>query len=254
MHTYAHSRHEHGQNFLIDPRAIRTVVALVARTEGPILEIGPGDGALTLPLQTLRRPLTAVEIDTRAARRLDQRTGRRTRVVEGDFLTHRLPREPHVVVGNLPFHLTTAILRRLLYAPGWTDAVLMTQWEVARRRAGVGGSTMMTAQWAPYYAFRLEGRIPASAYRPRPAVDGGLLTIARRERPLVPHTDRRAYAAFVHRAFTGPGRGMGQILQHGLGLSRREVGPLLGAAGVRRDAAPGRLTAEQWAALWRRAP
>ncbi len=64
-------------------------------------------------------------------------------VVHGDALRTRLDRP--VVVGNLPFHLTTPILRRLLAAGGWTEAVLLTQWEVARKRAGVGGRTMLTA-------------------------------------------------------------------------------------------------------------
>ncbi|MFD5823470.1 23S ribosomal RNA methyltransferase Erm [Nesterenkonia xinjiangensis] len=254
VHTFTHGRHENGQNFLTDPRSIRSVVDLVARTHGPILEIGPGEGALTLPMQRFGRPITAVEIHPRMVRRLQSRVGRRTRVLEGDFLRHRLPREPHVVVGNLPFHLTTSILRRLLHDSSWEEAVLITQWEVARRRAGVGGSSMMTAQWAPYYEFGLGGRIPAAAYRPRPSVDAGILTISRRERPLIPWKDRKGYAGFVHGAFTASGHGMGQILQRGLRISRREVGPLLGSAGVRRDATPSHLTAEQWTALWRRAP
>ncbi|MBS4104936.1 rRNA adenine N(6)-methyltransferase family protein, partial [Tsukamurella paurometabola] len=104
-------------------------------------------------------------------------------IVHGDFLHHRLPAEPHAVVGNLPFHLTTAVLRKLLHAPHWTDAVLIVQWEVARRRAGIGGATMMTAQWSPWYEFGLGGRIPASAFTPRPSVDAGLLTITRRGTP-----------------------------------------------------------------------
>lgn len=251
MHTYAHGRHEHGQNFLTDRRTIRTVVDLVARTHGPIVEIGAGYGALTLPMQRLGRPITAVEIHPALVRELRGRAGRGTRVVEDDALRRRLPRDPHVVVGNLPFHLTTAILRRLLHDPAWSEAVLITQWEVARRRAGVGGSSLMTAQWAPFYAFDLGGRVPAAAYRPRPSVDGGILTSSRRGRPLVPTRERKAYQAFAHEVFTGSGRGIGQILQRRLGRSRRELGPLLGAAGVRRDALPTRLTPDQWAALWR---
>ncbi|GAA3286622.1 23S ribosomal RNA methyltransferase Erm [Nesterenkonia halobia] len=251
MHTYAHGRHEHGQNFLTDPRTIRSVVDLVARTQGPILEIGAGDGALTLPMQRLGRPLTAVEIHAPTARRLRARAGRGTRVVEDDALRRPLPADPHVVVGNLPFHLTTAILRRLLHDAVWSEAVLITQWEVARRRAGVGGSSLMTAQWAPFYAFDLAGRVPAAAYRPRPSVDGGILTVRRRGTPLVDWHERKPYQSFAHAVFTGSGRGLGQILQRRLGQSRHAVGPLLGAVGVRRDALPTRLTPQQWAGLWR---
>src|SRR6185437_8809459 len=90
--------------------------------------------------------LTAIEIDPRRAARIASRTTPCTRVVQADFLKYPLPRAPHVIVGNLPFHLTTAVLRRILHGPGCTDAVLLVQWEVARRRAAVGGATMMTAQ------------------------------------------------------------------------------------------------------------
>src|SRR5699024_11383810 len=79
-----------------------------------------------------------------------------------------------VLVGNLPFHLTTAILRRIFRAPGWKHAILLVQWEVARRRAGVGGATMMTAQWWPWFDFELGRRVPARAFTPRPNVDGGV--------------------------------------------------------------------------------
>jgi len=167
-----HGRHEHGQNLLRDHRVIDTIVGVVARTHGPIVEVGAGDGALTLPLQRLRRPLTAIEVDGARAERLAERAARATRVVRADFLRYRLPQTPHVIVGNLPFHLTTAILRRILHGPGWTDAVLLVQWEVARRRAAIGGATMMTAQWWPWFEFGLVQRVSADSFRPRPSVDG----------------------------------------------------------------------------------
>src|SRR5699024_5589672 len=65
MPTHHGGRHEHGQNHLADGRVVARVLDLVRDTDGPLLEIGPGTGALTLPLQDLGRPLTAVEIDGR---------------------------------------------------------------------------------------------------------------------------------------------------------------------------------------------
>lgn len=254
MHTHTDGRHEHGQNFLTDQRTIQRVVNLVAQTRGPILEIGPGRGALTLPMQKSRRPLTAVEIHPRLAEALQQHLRSGNRVINADFLNYRMPKTPHTMVGNLPFHLTTAILRKLLYDQHWSTAILLTQWEVARRRAGVGGSSMMTAQWVPYYTFALEGRVPGRAYSPVPSVDAGILTVSRRAEPLVPWSQRRAYAGFVHAVFTGPGRGMAQILRCVLGCSRDEVGRLCAAAGIRAAALPKQLSALQWAALWRNAP
>lgn len=241
-----HGRHELGQNFLSDRRVIADIVEIVSHTTGPIIEIGAGDGALTVPLQGLVRPLTAIEVDARRAHRLAQRTAKSTEIVVADFLRHPLPHSPHVVVGNLPFHLTTAILRRLLHGLGWTTAVLVVQWEVARRRAAVGGATMMTAQWWPWFEFALAQKIPASSFRPRPAVDAGLLTITRRNRPLVDSADRARYQALVHRVFTGRGRGMAQILQR---LPTPVPRNWLRANGVAPNALPRQLSAAQWAAL-----
>lgn len=237
-------RHEFGQNFIHDRRVIADIVDAVARTDGPIVEIGAGGGALTRPLQRLRRPLTAVEIDAGRAARLNRRTNPSTRVVTADFLHYRLPETPHVIVGNLPFHLTTAMLRRILHGPGWTDAVLLVQWEVARRRAAVGGATMMTAQWWPWFEFGLLRKVSAASFRPRPSVDAGLLTITRRTEPMVDVADRRRYQAMVHRVFTGPGRGMAQIVR---GAVTRQW---LHRNGIHASALPRELTAEQWVALF----
>jgi 23S rRNA (adenine-N6)-dimethyltransferase len=243
-----HGRHEHGQNFLRDRCVIDNIVEIVARTDGPIVEVGAGDGALTLPLQKLGRPLTAIEIDVRRAARLHKRTAPSTRVVDADFLTYRLPRTPHIIVGNLPFHLTTAMLRRVLHGPGWTDAVLLVQWEVARRRAAVGGATMMTAQWWPWFEFALVRRVSADSFRPKPSVDGGLMTIRRRADPLVDTHDRRRYQKMVHQVFTGRGRGMAQILAHQ--MPRRNARQWLRDNKVGPTALPRDLSAERWAALF----
>ncbi|MGL5909595.1 MAG: 23S ribosomal RNA methyltransferase Erm, partial [Phycicoccus sp.] len=203
MPTHRHGRHEHGQNFLHDRPTQLAVVDLVRATAGPILEIGAGSGALTDRLVRLGRPLTVVEIDRRLAAGLAARYGSRVEVVHGDFLHHRMPPSTRVLVGNLPFHQTTAMLRRILHVPGWTDAVLLVQWEVARRRAGVGGTTLMTAQWAPWFTFELGGRIPARAFTPAPSVDGGVLTIRRRIEPLLPAQQRTAFQAMAQAVFTG---------------------------------------------------
>jgi 23S rRNA (adenine-N6)-dimethyltransferase len=247
--SHPHSgRHELGQNFLHDRGVIAAIVQAVDLTDGPIVEVGAGDGALTCALEDLGRPLTAIEIDPRRAARLATRTKSATSVVQADFLKYSLPRAPHVIVGNLPFHLTTAMLRRILHSPGWTDAVLLVQWEVARRRAGLGGATMMTAQWWPWFEFGLVRKVSASSFRPRPSVDGGLMTITRRADPLVDAADRRRYQAMVHQVFTGRGHGIAQILARR--LPRASVRNWLRDNKVGPTALPRNLTAAQWAALF----
>lgn len=251
MPLYQHGRHEHGQNFLIDQAVVRAIVDLMAGTHGPIVEIGPGDGALTLPLQQLQRPLTAVEIDPRLATWLSTRVDASVQVVNADFLRYRLPSPPHVLVGNLPFHQTTAMLRHVLHAPCWTDAVLLVQWEVARRRAGVGGATLMTAQWSPWFNFELHGRVPAAAFRPRPGVDGGVHVLARRSDPLLPVQHRPTFQGFAHRVFTGPGRGLADILYRaGAFASTSDARGWLRTQRIAPNALPKNLSTPQWIDLF----
>ena len=170
-------------------------------------------------------------------------------IVTADALTWRFPLSPHVIASNVPFHLTTAILRRVLAESAWTDAVLLTQWEAARRRSGVGGTSQLTVQWAPWFEFELDQRVPARAFRPVPSVDGGLFTIRRRAAPLVPERDRRAYQAYVASVFGGRGRGLAQVLS-------RASHPLpnaktwLARRGIGAEALPARLTPADWSAVW----
>jgi len=228
-------------------------VALTAATRGPIVELGAGGGAITRGLAALGRPLTALEIARRRADALcnEFRDDPHVTIVEVDALAWGYPSAPHTVVGNVPFHLTTAIMRSLLARGGWTDAILLTQWEVARRRCGVGGSSLLTAQWDPWFTFRLQERVPARAFKPAPSVDGGVFTIERRSEPLVPPAERAAYQAFVAEVYRGKGRGLAQILRRtSRPLSADRAAALLRTVGVAADVLPSRLAGPQWAALW----
>jgi 23S rRNA (adenine-N6)-dimethyltransferase len=233
-------RHELGQNFLADPRIAARIAGLVPA--GPVVELGAGDGALTRRLAARPDPLTAVELDPRRAAALRSVVGHRAHVVCADMLRFRLD-APHHVVSNVPFGITTPFLRYLLRQRAWRSAVLLVQWEVARKRAAVGGTTQLTAEWWPWYEFSLAGRVPAAAFRPRPSVDGGILVLHRRERPLVAGAERASYQRLVRTAFRGD-----RLLPalRGMPGARRWVG----AHGL-RTAQPRELTADQWASLHR---
>jgi len=234
--------HELGQNLLVDARAAIRIAALVP--PGPVLELGAGRGALTRLLADRSDPLTAVELDPDSAARLRRVVGRRGEVVQADMLRFRLP-GPHHVVSNVPFGITTPLLRHLLGQRAWQTAVLLLQWEVARKRAAVGGTTLLTASWWPWYAFGLAGRVPAASFRPRPSVDGGILVLRRRERPLLDTAERPDYQRLVRRAFSGD-RLLPTLREVPTARrwARAEVGP---------DARPRDLTAPQWVALHRAA-
>ncbi|HIX00269.1 MAG TPA: 23S ribosomal RNA methyltransferase Erm [Candidatus Nesterenkonia stercoripullorum] len=242
-------RHELGQNFLIDRQVIETTRKLVSQLPGPIVEWGAGDGAVTSSLARLNRPLQGIEIDPERARALDRRLGPHVSIRHGDILRHAPPRGA-IVVSNVPFHITTKVLRHLLNSPQWSHAVLITQWEVARKRAGVGGATQLTAQSWPWYEFDLVRRIPATAFRPVPTVDGGLFSISRRAHPLIPVERRKHYRQWVADVFSSRGRGLHQILARA-GVPSATASKIAsqprGARGAKKPVLPRDMTAQQWA-------
>jgi 23S rRNA (adenine-N6)-dimethyltransferase len=246
--TRTHGRHELGQNFLVDPSVIDTIIASVAAwpDDVPLLELGPGNGALTAALAELGRPVTAVELDGRRASQLRAQLGHRVDVVHGDLLDADFGVSVDLV-SNVPFGITTPLLRRALASPEWRHAIFLVQWEVARKRAGVGGTTMLTAQWWPWFDFSLGGRVPADSFRPRPSVDGGLLCIARRTQPLVPQTERAAYQRFVGDVFAGRGRGVVDIA--GRVVGRRTAARWAADRAIRASMLPRDLGADEWSAL-----
>lgn len=240
-------RHELGQNFLTHRPTLARITELVAGTSGSILELGCGDGALTRSLAALGRPVAAIDIDEHRVRRL-RKALPDVRIEVADATRH--PLDAPVVVGNIPFHVTTPILRRLLSSGRWNEAILLTQWEVARKRAGVGGATMMTAQSAPWFEFSLEGRVPAWGFSPQPSVDGGLLAITRRGSPLVPVSERREYEAFVRAMFTGRGSNLAAVLAAAARIPMPRARRAVAAAGAAERRLPRDLRPEHWAALW----
>lgn len=242
-------RHENGQNFLADQRVVRDIVAAVRRpAQRRIIELGAGDGALTTPLAALGVPLTAVELDPRLVRRLRDRLGDRVRVEGADMLHIPLPHGCDVV-SNVPYHLTTPLLRRLLASPSWHTATLLVQWEVARKRAAVGGTTLLTAQWWPWYEFRLLRRVGARSFRPVPSVDSGLLRITRRAEPLLAWRDRGSYRRLVSEVFTSPGSDVRAMARRAAGSPAR---PWTRAHGIAPGTLPKHVGAEAWADLFRR--
>ena len=256
---YRPGPHELGQNFLVDPRTITAVVRLAAQGRRPLVEWAAGNGAVTEQLATLGLPLEAVELDPRQVQHLRRRLGPHVTVTQGDILRHAPPRHRHDLVCNVPFGITTPVLRRLLTLQHWQRAILITQWEVARKRAGVGGATQLTAQWWPWFEFSVRQRVPSAAFRPRPSVDAGLLLIERRPAPLLGRRlpddqalddraldDRARYQRWVRDVFNGRGSGLRQILARAGGAPPERVDAWCARQGLTERTLPRDLTAQQW--------
>ena len=166
------------------------------------------------------------------------------------MLTAPLPTEPYRVVANIPFGITTKILRRLLDDDGGlARADVIVQAEVARKRGTRGRGTLLNACWEPWFEFATGARIPAAAFRPRPRVDAAILVAARRDPPLLDPASRRGYTQFVTAAFEGARPTVASALT----LPRSRFAPLAAELGFGAAALPSQLDVAQWVALFRAA-
>jgi 23S rRNA (adenine-N6)-dimethyltransferase len=185
----------------------------------------------------------AVEIDPELAAGLRRRF---PDVVEGDALRVVLPGGPFKVVANLPFEGSTAILRRLLDPRVELEtADVIVEWGLAVKRSAVWPSTQLSTYWGAWFELSLTRRLPRCVFAPPPAVDAGILRIVRRAEPFVHPRDRRAYAAFLARAYReGPREGPRGVVSWGV-LKRLEA-----ELGFDRHAEARDLDARQWAGLF----
>jgi 23S rRNA (adenine-N6)-dimethyltransferase len=192
-----------GQNFL-EPEVARALVTGASfQAADVVVEIGAGLGSCTFALAREVDEVVAIEADPLLARQLREEVERvgatNVRVLDLDALRYRFGRRPFRVFGSLPFGVTTALMRRLFDHPdgALVRADVVVQWDVARKRAAVPPTTLLSTTWAPWWEFSLGQRIPASAFRPVPSVDAAVLSVTRRTPPLLPLELAAGYSKFV---------------------------------------------------------
>jgi 16S rRNA (adenine1518-N6/adenine1519-N6)-dimethyltransferase len=214
-----------GQHFLAsDSAAQRIVEALGDISRGTVLEIGPGRGAITGLLARKTRRLIAVELDRvlSAQLRLKFSAHPNVEIIEGDFLKIELdtvfgPKpgslrpgltfttEPALVVGNLPYYITSDILLRLLeYHRYFSTIVIMVQKEVADRLAAAPGSRdygllSVTAQL--YGSIEKLFTLPPGAFSPPPKVQSSVVRITIRPRMDSLQVSEAGFIAFLKICF-----------------------------------------------------
>jgi 23S rRNA (adenine-N6)-dimethyltransferase len=207
-------RRELGQNFLVDRHVVERVVRAVEIERGElVVEVGAGTGTMTVRLARAGARVIAIEPDPAWARRVQatvERAGLADRVelAVADFQDVELPDQAYRVVANPPFNLTTALLAALLDDPGRGPlrADLVIQREVARKHAAAPPSALRTAAWAPWWSFEHRFTIGRYAFRPIPSVEAALLTIRRRDPPVLPHWLAPAFRDLLRDGWAPPHR------------------------------------------------
>jgi 16S rRNA (adenine1518-N6/adenine1519-N6)-dimethyltransferase len=249
------------QSFLED-RDVADAIVVAAGLDATqaILEVGPGLGVLTRRLAALARRVVALEIDPHLADSLRvQFEGTNVDVFTQDVL-HAQPASyfdgPFGVVANLPYHITSPALRRLLQAgpPFAARLVVMGQAEVAERIAAPAGDLSSLAVTIQAQAsVRIVLRVPASAFYPRPKVDSSVLElepIADQHR-LVPRSEIDEFSKLVQAGFTQPRKTLLNSLAQGLGSDKPAVTDRLRRAGIDGSLRPQALGIADWVRLYR---
>jgi len=252
-------RHALGQHFLRDQAVAHAIVDLVAPTERDVVvEIGPGDGALTTLLAGRAGRLIALEVDPALAAALRARLPA-AEVLDADarswnYAELGAPAGGRVlIVGNLPYSVGKPILAALIAARTAIDEMtLMLQREVAERVAAAPGSKTygsLSVFSQLHCDVRVALRVPPGAFRPPPKVDSAVLHLRVLREPRVPLRDSRRFEAVVRAAFAQRRKMLGNALGAGLGLPVDVVRKAAAAAGVDLTRRAETLTLSEFAAL-----
>ncbi|MCK4594859.1 ribosomal RNA small subunit methyltransferase A [bacterium] len=247
-----------GQHFLRDRRAARRIAALIPPGV-PVVEIGPGRGALTRYLVQKDSPYIGVELDGDLVRRLRERFGGREGfvLVEGDFLTYEPPSnlESLWLAGNIPYSISSKIVQRATGERRCVGAVLMFQREFAERLTAGPGKTAY-GSLSVYVNYHWETRaaltLKPTSFSPPPGVDSKVVVLHRREAPPVAVDNEEAFFTMVRAAFAHRRKQLANADIAGLDIDRPSWLRALEQAGIERTHRAQELSLEDFARLYKK--
>ncbi|HCK11581.1 MAG: ribosomal RNA small subunit methyltransferase A [Gemmatimonadetes bacterium] len=251
------SRRRLGQHFLNDFSVIHRIVeAAELEPTDHVFEIGPGKGAISYPLAGTGASVTSLELDEALAAGLEERAPKGLRVVRGDALTTDYPsllstrvRAKSVLVANLPYRITGALLERILEAGCWDRAVLMVQREVGRRLAAEVGSKdygILTVAANLRSTVEYLFSVPPESFKPPPKVVSSVVRLRFGER--VEIGDEKLFFRIVRTAFQQRRKMLRNSLESAIDGSVEDV---LGAASVDPQTRPENLSVEAFERICR---
>lgn len=244
-----------GQNFLTDPVILEKVVQSAGVTaDDAVLEIGAGLGTLTRHLARAARSVTAVEIDQNLVPILTKvlASEPNVKIVHGDILALDpavlMDGEPYMVAANIPYYITSAILRHLLESTHRPQRLALTvQREVADRICAIPGDLSLLALSVQVFGTPQPVlRIPAGAFYPPPKVDSITLRVDLYPAPLIPLGQLDAFFQLAKAGFSQKRKTLRNALSGGLGWRPDRVEVLLRKAGIDPMRRAETLTLEEW--------
>ncbi|MGD8537079.1 MAG: 16S rRNA (adenine(1518)-N(6)/adenine(1519)-N(6))-dimethyltransferase RsmA [Candidatus Aminicenantes bacterium] len=204
-----------GQHFLKNPHVLKKIIACISpQNEDVIIEIGPGKGALTIPLTEWAGEVVAIEKDRALAFLLKEKKIPNLSIREGDFLkvdfksliSEKKPlQDKPKIVGNLPYSISSPILFKIYeHKELLSFCVFLLQLEVAERICAAPGSKKfapISILFQNEFETHIRARIGPQSFSPPPKVMSALLSLKKREKPLYELTDEDKFRRFLKTSF-----------------------------------------------------
>lgn len=244
-----------GQNFLIEAAGLNKVIdAAQLQPEDEVLEIGAGLGSLTYLLAQLVRQVVAVEIDDAILPPLREALTNfeNVQIIEGDILEKNpdelMEGKDYVVVANIPYYISSAIIRHLMEAANRPKRVVLTvQKEVAERViARDGKMSLLSLSVQVFGQVSMAGVIPAGSFLPAPDVDSAVLKIELYPEPLIPLANEKVFFKIAHAGFSQKRKTLRNSLSGGLGVSTIQSEEILSKAQIDPQRRAETLTIPEW--------
>ena len=241
-----------GQNFLRNRGAVERIVAAIEPAPGElVVEIGPGEGALTEKVLELGHPVLAIEIDPDLFRRLRAKYGDRMEIRNEDAVDAPLPEQAYRAVGNLPYNVATPIVRRVITDPNCRRGVFMLQKEVVERITAKPGDEQygyLTLYVQLYASARTLMTLEPKSFYPAPKVRSAVVVLD--PRPPAYRSDRDALEALISQSFRMRRKKLVNNLTGWRELTRERVLEAMERAGIHLDARAETLSLADFDALW----
>ena len=255
-----------GQHFLIDGEVLEAILATAGLTPtDTVIEVGPGLGIMTAELARRAGWVIAIELDNKLADILRKTLSYDNVVILNEdvlgtdpaaLLQGRAPDfpaalRPYKVVANLPYYITSPVLRHFLGASVKPEVmVVMVQKEVAEAiAAGPGKRSLLSISVQFYGKPSIVARVPAASFYPAPEVDSAVVKIDVYPRPPVA-VDEEGFFRLVRAGFAAARKQVANSLAQGLKLPKAEVLALLEKANIDPQRRAETFTLAEWATLW----
>jgi 16S rRNA (adenine1518-N6/adenine1519-N6)-dimethyltransferase len=249
-----------GQNFLTDETLAQKIVESAdLSSKDNVIEIGPGKGILTKYLAQCAKKVLAIEIDADLAEKLGKFNLKNTKVITEDILKINLPKLieendflPYRVVANLPYYITSKIIRLFLetkYPP--IEMIFMVQKEVGNRISAKPGQESILSISVKFYAeSEILFDVSRENFNPAPEVDSTVIRIKRKKNP--PKVETSKFFSIVRAGFSSKRKMLVNNLSSGFNLPKDKVSEILKKAGIEPTQRAQELALENWLDLYKK--